>query len=414
MAEGPSSQTRLTRRARESRAPKAEERAPKRRRSQEVPLEEAPRPDDEHGHLTFREGDLLTQHLRILDLLGTGTFGQVLHCRSASSDCAVKIIRSVPKYRIAAEQEISALQKVSGCAHCVQLREHFKLFGHFCLVFDKLGPSLYDVLKRRGFAGFDLSFVRDVSRQLLHAVSLVHSCNLAHTDVKVENVLLLKGDERSERRVQLIDFGSTADTCRFHRSLVSTRHYRAPEVVLGIPWNSKIDCWSCGTLFVELLHGYALFHTHDPLEHLLMMERALGPIPRHIKLKSAEMSKPNGLLNASGELECQTASNKSQNAVKQLHPLNAYVHSRVNGPEADAFYNLLRGLLTYDPSQRLSAEAAMEQRFVKQGGDDKSSVEERKEEGEEEQQWLRRRMRRQKRSEGREKHERRGRRRSGG
>jgi dual-specificity kinase len=61
---------------------------------------------------------------------------------------------------------------------------------------------------------------------------------------------------------------------------VSTRHYRAPEVILGLGWSFPCDLWSVGCILAELATGDALFQTHENLEHLAMMERVgLGGAP---------------------------------------------------------------------------------------------------------------------------------------
>ena len=53
---------------------------------------------------------------------------------------------------------------------------------------------------------------------------------------------------------------------------MSTRHYRAPEIILNLGWSSPCDIWSIGCILVEFFTGDALFQTHDNLEHLAMME----------------------------------------------------------------------------------------------------------------------------------------------
>jgi dual-specificity kinase len=57
---------------------------------------------------------------------------------------------------------------------------------------------------------------------------------------------------------------------------VSTRHYRAPEIILGLGWSFPCDIWSIGCILVEFFTGDALFQTHDNLEHLAMMEAVVG------------------------------------------------------------------------------------------------------------------------------------------
>ena len=64
-----------------------------------------------------------------------------------------------------------------------------------------------------------------------------------------------------------------------HSRVVSTRHYRAPEVILGLGWNESIDIWSLGCVLFEYYTGKTMFQTHDNTEHLAMMESTLGKMP---------------------------------------------------------------------------------------------------------------------------------------
>lgn len=80
-------------------------------------------------------------------------------------------------------------------------------------------------------------------------------------------------------QIKLIDFGSATFDHEHHSTIVSTRHYRAPEVILELGWNQACDVWSIGCILFEMYLGITLFQTHDNREHLAMMERILGPIP---------------------------------------------------------------------------------------------------------------------------------------
>lgn len=66
--------------------------------------------------------------------------------------------------------------------------------GHCCLVFEKLGMSLYDYLKKHDFVPYPLTHVREFARQLLQALSFLRSVNLIHTDLKPENILLCSNE----------------------------------------------------------------------------------------------------------------------------------------------------------------------------------------------------------------------------
>lgn len=76
--------------------------------------------------------------------------------------------------------------------------------------------------------------------------------------------------------IRLIDFGSATFEDEYHSSVVSTRHYRAPEIILNIGWSFPCDIWSIGCILVEFFTGDALFQTHDNLEHLAMMGSVCG------------------------------------------------------------------------------------------------------------------------------------------
>ena len=96
----------------------------------------------------------------------------------------------------------------------------------------------------------------------------MHDRQLVHTDLKPENILLLDsgydkepvapGSKHTTRvphssAIRLIDFGSATWETQYHSSVVSTRHYRAPEVILGMPWSYPCDSWSVGCILIELL-----------------------------------------------------------------------------------------------------------------------------------------------------------------
>jgi serine/threonine protein kinase len=55
--------------------------------------------------------------------------------------------------------------------------------------------------------------------------------------------------------VVVIDFGSATWDDDFHSAVVCTRHYRAPEVILGLGWSFPADLWSVGCILIELLTG---------------------------------------------------------------------------------------------------------------------------------------------------------------
>jgi len=150
--------------------------------------------------------------------------------------------------------------------------------------------------------------------------------------------------------------------------VVSTRHYRAPEVILGLPWSYPCDLWSLGCILAELLSGDALFQTHENLEHLAMMEAVLGRLPPSLARRADERAAAYFRLEERGGAQLRwpegSSSRDSVRTVRKCVPLRELVCARAGGgPAGQAFCSLLLGLLQYEPEQRLTAAAALRHPF---------------------------------------------------
>ena len=88
-----------------------------------------------------------------------------------------------------------------------------------------------------------------MSQQHLYCIVL-HDLKLVHTDLKPENILLVSPPTTTCTDIRLIDFGSATFEKDYHSAVVSTRHYRAPEIILGIGWSYPCDLWSIGCILV--------------------------------------------------------------------------------------------------------------------------------------------------------------------
>eukprot|EP00898_Chlorokybus_atmophyticus_P007681 jgi/Chlat1/7914/Chrsp68S00583 len=328
------------------------------------------RPDEKDGHYAFELGDSLSSRYKILSKMGEGTFGRVAECwdREKKSYVAIKIIRNVSKYRDAAMIELDVLRHLQkhdpdGKYRCVQLLDWFDYRGHVCMVFEKLGLSLYDFLRKN----------RDAS--------VLHETTLIHTDLKPENILLVssaytkvphkdKGHKRVpvSKQIKLIDFGSATFDGQYHSRIVSTRHYRAPEVILGLGWSYPCDMWSIGCILIELVTGNALFQTHDNLEHLAMMERVLGSIPQHLASRADRHSQHYFRHHDGHVLNWPdgASSHESIRAVRRLDRLRDMLYDKERSPAMSAFADLLSGLLKYEPSERLKASEALNHPFFRE------------------------------------------------
>jgi len=347
-----------------------------------VPPRKRPVTDDSDGHLAYLPGDWVNDRYEILSTLGEGTFGKVVKVKDHEKEdyVAMKIIKNIHKYREAAKLEINVLQKLNakdpqGKHLCVRMFDCFNYFGHMCLTFEILGESVFDFLKGNGYVGYPLEQVRHISYQLSYAVKFLHDHHLTHTDLKPENILFVSSDWSTEycaaskrnvrrmrdTRVKLIDFGSATFDWEHHSSVVSTRHYRPPEVILELGWAQPCDVWSTGAIIFELYQGHTLFQTHDNLEHLAMMTRILGELPHHLVRRSKT-----AFFQSSGRLAWDWSAPPARYASQHCRPLPQY---RRHGPatregqEESVMLDLVARMLDYDPDRRITLKEALKHPF---------------------------------------------------
>ncbi|CAL9727999.1 dual specificity protein kinase Kns1p [Monosporozyma unispora] len=269
---------------------------------------------DKDGHYIYQQNDKFGENgnrFIAINLLGQGTFGKVIKCLDTLSNkyVAIKIIRSIDRYREAAKTELRILNTIlsndpMGKFQCLLLTDYFDFNNHICLVTNLYGKSIYDFMCSNGIARFPGSHIQAIARQLIRSVCFLHDLNIIHTDLKPENILLC--DESyveyqlpdsivstlSNRRklasnngmrkilknpeIKIIDFGSAIFHNEYHPPIISTRHYRAPEIVLGLGWSYPCDIWSIACILIELMIGESLYPIHENFEHMAMMERING------------------------------------------------------------------------------------------------------------------------------------------
>jgi dual specificity tyrosine-phosphorylation-regulated kinase 2/3/4 len=102
-------------------------------------------------------------------------------------------------------------------------------------------------------------------------MAFLKKVGVIHCDLKPENILFT--DDKCSQ-VKLIDFGSSCMNYKTGFTYVQSRYYRAPEIVLGLPYNQAADMWSFGCIIAELKSGRPLFPAVDEnelLEFFIMM-----------------------------------------------------------------------------------------------------------------------------------------------
>nr|CCA22090.1 serine/threonine protein kinase putative [Albugo laibachii Nc14] len=353
---------------------------------------------------------------KIIREAGLGTFGRVLECLDKQRDraVAIKVVRRVEKYTESAKIEARILQDLNEMDYfheslCVRMYKWFEYKGHVCMVFERLGCSLYDYLKNHDYKPFPLESIRAYAWQLLVALDYIHNIKLIHTDLKPENILLVDGTEskvtsasrsplgsdsvdqcdrgrRGSRHrskdsvyaksdaggrrtltppacnaVKLIDFGGATYDDESKSQIINTRQYRSPEVILGLGWSFASDIWSAGCIIAELYLGDLLFATHDNMEHLALMEACIGKLPHHMVAYACRKQPSDGFFHRGRLAWPQKAATKeSVHHVRRMRTLREIVtqdHAKLG------LLDLLKQMLVLDPHHRVSAKEALRHPF---------------------------------------------------
>ncbi|XP_067244725.1 homeodomain-interacting protein kinase 1 isoform X7 [Chanodichthys erythropterus] len=224
----------------------------------------------------------------VLEFLGRGTFGQVAKCwkRGTNEIVAIKILKNHPSYARQGQIEVSILNRLSAENadefNFVRSYECFQHKGHTCLVFEMLEQNLYDFLKHSKFSPLPLRHIRPILQQVATALMKLKSLGLIHADLKPENIMLVD-PIRQPYRVKVIDFGSASHVSKAVCSTyLQSRYYRAPEIILGLPFCEAIDMWSLGCVIAELFLGWPLYPGASEYDQIRYISQTQGLPPEYL------------------------------------------------------------------------------------------------------------------------------------
>ncbi|XP_054893293.1 serine/threonine-protein kinase MAK isoform X7 [Poeciliopsis prolifica] len=215
-----------------------------------------------------------------LKQLGDGTYGSVLMGRSNESGELVAIKRMKRKFYSWEEcmnlREVKSLKKLNH-ANVVKLKEVIRENDHLYFVFEYMKENLYQLMKDRRKL-FPESVIRNISFQILQGLSFIHKHGFFHRDMKPENLLCM-GPEL----VKIADFGLAREIRSKppYTDYVSTRWYRAPEVLLrSSTYSSPIDLWAVGCIMAELYTLRPLFPGNSEVDEIFKICQVLGTVKK--------------------------------------------------------------------------------------------------------------------------------------
>ena len=306
--------------------------------------------------------------------LGSGSYGLVFKGRKAEpllgpdvalkfSECSeeeLEISRNEAKYL-----KIFRDLDPEGRSEIIRLESDFYYAGRHVLALEHIKFSLRKLLDNYNEHNLqmDLEEVSRIVHHVLHALNFALNApgSIIHRDLKPENVLaneVFMGGRLHHNIVKLADWGMACESNgnkKQQTNLVQTRMYRAPEVFLGMPYDSAIDVWSTGCLLVELLQCTPLFPSKNAYHHFDMVKDLLGNPPSHMSpVETSDKPTTPLVSNMKGPLSFE---GRKKNIMAKIHRSRP---RQVNHKKLDDLGDLATKMLEWDPQTRITAADALQ------------------------------------------------------
>ncbi|CAF1253353.1 unnamed protein product, partial [Didymodactylos carnosus] len=315
--------------------------------------------DDENGSYLKTTKDHICYRFEVLETLGKGSFGLVLRCydHKKKEAVALKIIRNKKRFQQQGLVEVNILQHlrnldVDNSLNVVHMKEHFSFRSHLCITFELLGINLYELIKKNNYQGFSVHLVRRFANSMLQCLRVMYREKIIHCDLKPENILLR---QKGSSAIKVIDFGSGCFESQRIYTYIQSRFYRAPEIILGIPYTPAIDMWSFGCILVELFTGYPIFPGENEQEQLAMIMEVIDLPPQHV----LEQGSRKKLFFDSKGVSRSVATKNLKKRRPASRPLGQILRTTDNN-----FIDFIRRCFEWDPLERLTPEEGLRHPWI--------------------------------------------------
>eukprot|EP00158_Paraphelidium_tribonemae_P003306 Partr_v1_DN26033_c0_g1_i2_m506 putative Mitogen-activated protein kinase involved in a signal transduction pathway that is activated by changes in the osmolarity of the extracellular environment. Controls osmotic regulation of transcription of target genes len=277
-----------------------------------------------------------------LQPIGMGAFGLVCSAKDSikSSDVAIKKILKPFSNVVLAKRTYRELKLLNSLSHenVISLYDVFlSPGGDIYFVTELLGTDLQRLLASRKL---DKQYIQYFLFQILRGLKYVHAVGVVHRDLKPSNILVNENCD-----LKICDFGLARSTDPQMTGYVSTRYYRAPEIMLTWQkYDVGVDIWSVGCIFAEMLTGKPLFPGSDHVGQFKLITELLG-------------TPDDSILQTIG----------SENTLKFVRSLpkreKIPFTKHFVGMDPDAL-DLLERLLVLDPRKRITAAEALKHPYL--------------------------------------------------
>ncbi|XP_053677640.1 stress-activated protein kinase JNK-like [Anopheles nili] len=190
--------------------------------------------------------------------------------------------------------------------------------------------------------------------QMLCGIKHLHAAGIIHRDLKPSNIVVC-----SNCNLKILDFGlaRSVDTSFAMTQYVVTRHYRAPEIILNMEYDTKVDIWSIGCIMAELITGNVLFPGTDHVDQWMRIVETLGtPRPEFIARTTP---------GAQRYINSQPIN--PGRPFEELFPDEAFqaaASTRFPHLTNEVARDLLRRMLAFDPMERISVDEALQHPYI--------------------------------------------------
>lgn len=224
---------------------------------------------------------------KFLEKIGCGTFGVVYRAKNIATNeiVAVKQARIQQTYHgIPREflREISVLRQTDKFKHPNIIRlidllmtdddDHRRLM-QLTLVFEYIEQDLFQFLQHYPQPNLPTNEIKNIVLQLVCGIEFLHSLSIIHRDLKPQNVLI-----STEGVIKIADFGLSKFIWiqKVVTPEVITLWYRAPEVLLNCDYSNKVDVWSLGCIFGELINRRPIFNGRTEMDQIQQIVKVVG------------------------------------------------------------------------------------------------------------------------------------------
>ncbi|KAF5022490.1 hypothetical protein F66182_5462 [Fusarium sp. NRRL 66182] len=339
--------------------------------------------DDKDGYYKIRIGEILNGRYQIQSALGRGMFSGVARAVDITTKqlVAIKMMRNNDALRKGGYTEIAILEKLNEAdpedrKHIIKFERQFDYKGHLCMVFENLSMNLREVLRKFGNnVGINLGATRTYAYQIFVALAHMRKCSIVHADLKPDNILV----NESRNVLKICDLGTAidkTDAATAHMDVTPylvSRFYRAPEIILGIPYDYAVDMWSIGCTLYEMYTGKILFageSNNQMLKAIMEIRGRLTPkLFKRGQLSGAHFDDKGQFVSIERDKVLNKTTVRTMAVVKPTRDLRTRLMAASGGMndaetrDLNHFIDLLEHCLTLNPDKRIKPADALRHPF---------------------------------------------------